>query len=75
MTYKKKPVLPFNQLVNNLSSQAAAMTTNGVPNDVLGNLDPLALLILIPLCDQIVRIFVFLELPFTHNIFDRYTLP
>jgi len=51
------------------------MTTNGVPNDVLGNLDPLALLILIPLCDQIVRIFVFLELPFTHNIFDRYTLP
>lgn len=26
------------------------MTTNSVPNDVIGNLDPFALIILIPLC-------------------------
>lgn len=27
------------------------MVTNGVPNDVINNLDPLALIIFIPICD------------------------
>lgn len=31
------------------------MTTHNVPNDVLGNLDPFALIILIPVCDFFVR--------------------
>ncbi|KAF8148069.1 peptide transporter PTR2A [Crassisporium funariophilum] len=43
--------LTYNQLNNNLTSQAATMSTHGVPNDVLSNLDPFALIILIPLCD------------------------
>ncbi|KAK1233745.1 hypothetical protein PQX77_003092 [Marasmius sp. AFHP31] len=43
--------LTFNQLNNNLTSQAATMSTHGVPNDVLSNLNPLALIILIPICD------------------------
>jgi len=43
--------LTYNQLNNNLTSQAATMTVNGVPNDVLSNLDPLALIIFIPICD------------------------
>ena len=30
------------------------MVTNGLPNDVLGNLDPLALIIFIPICDLII---------------------
>ena len=47
------PGLTYNQLSNNLISQAATMVTNGVPNDVIGNLDPLALIIFIPLWDQI----------------------
>ncbi|KAI0300503.1 POT family-domain-containing protein [Multifurca ochricompacta] len=34
--------LAYNQMVNNLTSQAATMVTNGVPNDVINNLDPLA---------------------------------
>jgi POT family proton-dependent oligopeptide transporter len=46
--------LTYNQINNNLVSQAATLTTNGVPNDVLSNLDPLALIIFIPLCDLIV---------------------
>lgn len=37
--------LSYNQLNNNLTSQAATMTTNGVPNDVINNLDPFALII------------------------------
>ena len=46
--------LTYNQLNNNLPSQAATMSTHGLPNDVLSNLDPLALIIFIPICDQIV---------------------
>ncbi|KAF7369698.1 putative peptide transporter ptr2 [Mycena venus] len=46
--------LTYNQLNNNLVSQAGSMTTHGLPNDVLSNLDPLALIIFIPICDQII---------------------
>ncbi len=46
--------LTYNQLNNNLISQAATMKLNGVPNDVVGNLDPLALIILIPICDFLI---------------------
>lgn len=47
--------LCYNQLNNNLTSQAATMATHGLPNDVLSNLDPLALVIFIPICDLLVR--------------------
>ncbi|KAJ5960209.1 Major facilitator superfamily domain general substrate transporter [Penicillium vulpinum] len=43
--------LAYNQLTSNLTPQAGTMTLNGVPNDVVNNLDPLTLLILVPLCD------------------------
>ncbi|KAJ3785026.1 PTR2-domain-containing protein [Lentinula aff. detonsa] len=43
--------LSYNQLTNNLISQAATMDVHGVPNDVLSNLDPLALIIFIPIFD------------------------
>ncbi|KAJ7134113.1 POT family-domain-containing protein [Mycena filopes] len=45
--------LTYNQLNNNLVSQAATMETHGLPNDVLSNLDPLALIILIPIADKL----------------------
>ncbi|CCM03467.1 uncharacterized protein FIBRA_05600 [Fibroporia radiculosa] len=43
--------LVLGQLGTNLTSQAATMATHGIPNDVLSNLDPLILVIFIPLCD------------------------
>ncbi|KAF8872957.1 peptide transporter PTR2A [Infundibulicybe gibba] len=46
--------LTYNQLNNNLPSQAATMSTHGLPNDVLSNLDPFALIIFIPICDKII---------------------
>ncbi|GLB40829.1 putative POT family protein [Lyophyllum shimeji] len=46
--------LTYNQLNNNLTSQAATMSTHGLPNDVLSNLDPFALIIFIPICDLVV---------------------
>ncbi|KAF9233612.1 POT family-domain-containing protein [Melanogaster broomeanus] len=46
--------LCYNQLNNNLTSQAATMDTHGLPNDILSNLDPLALVIFIPICDLVI---------------------
>jgi POT family proton-dependent oligopeptide transporter len=46
--------LTYNQINNNLTSQAATMNTHGLPNDILSNLDPLALVILIPIMDIII---------------------
>ncbi|EEP79081.1 conserved hypothetical protein [Uncinocarpus reesii 1704] len=46
--------LAYNQMTNNLTSQAATMTLNGVPNDVVNNLNPFALIICIPLMDKFV---------------------
>ncbi|KAJ7764710.1 peptide transporter PTR2A [Mycena metata] len=46
-----KAWLTANQLNNNLTSQAATMTTNGLPNDVLSNIDPVTLVVFIPIFD------------------------
>jgi POT family proton-dependent oligopeptide transporter len=45
--------LTYNQINNNLTSQASVMQLHGIPNDVLANLDPFALIILIPFCDMV----------------------
>ncbi|PWY77400.1 MFS peptide transporter, putative [Aspergillus heteromorphus CBS 117.55] len=44
--------LAYGQMTNNLTSQAATMQLHGVPNDIINNLDPLALIIFIPIMDQ-----------------------
>jgi proton-dependent oligopeptide transporter, POT family len=46
--------LSYNQLNNNLISQAASMRLDSVPNEVASILDPLALLIFIPIFDKII---------------------
>ena len=46
--------LAYNQLNNNLTSHAATMSTYGLPNDIINNLDPLTLIILIPICDRLI---------------------
>lgn len=44
--------LPNGQMGSNLVSQAATLKLNGVPNDIVQNLNPISLLILIPICDR-----------------------
>jgi POT family proton-dependent oligopeptide transporter len=44
--------LAYNQMNNNLTSQAATMRLGGVPNDVITNLNPISLIIFIPLVDN-----------------------
>jgi POT family proton-dependent oligopeptide transporter len=46
--------LAYNQMLNNLTSQAATMRLGGVPNDVINNLNPFALIIFIPVFDRFV---------------------
>ncbi|PLB36751.1 putative MFS peptide transporter [Aspergillus candidus] len=46
--------LAYNQMLNNLTSQAATMRLGGVPNDIINNLNPLALIIFIPIMDRLV---------------------
>jgi POT family proton-dependent oligopeptide transporter len=46
--------LCYNQTNNNLVSQAATMQRHGVPNDIISNLNPFSLLILIALSDTLI---------------------
>lgn len=46
--------LAYNQMVNNLTSQSATLQLNGVPNDLINNLNPLTLVIFIPIIDGLV---------------------
>jgi POT family proton-dependent oligopeptide transporter len=41
-------------MTNNLTSQAATMKLNGVPNDIVSNLNPLFIVILIPIMDLLI---------------------
>jgi POT family proton-dependent oligopeptide transporter len=46
--------LAYGQMTNNLVSQAATMRLGGVPNDIVSNLNPIFIIILIPIMDRIV---------------------
>ncbi|KAJ6190053.1 hypothetical protein N7519_000074 [Penicillium mononematosum] len=46
--------LAYNQMLNNLTSQAATMKLGGVPNDIINNLNPISLIIFIPIFDHII---------------------
>lgn len=46
--------LTYNQINNNLTSQAATLDVHGLPNEVVSNLDPFALIIFIPILDLFV---------------------
>ncbi|CAF0999994.1 unnamed protein product [Adineta steineri] len=44
----------YNQLSTNLVSQAAQMNVGPLPNDVLQNIDPLVLIVFIPIFDKVI---------------------
>ena len=46
--------LAYNQMTNNLTSQANTLKLGGVPNDVLNNLNPISIIILVPIMDFII---------------------
>lgn len=46
--------LAYGQMTGNLTSQAAVMQLNGVPNDIIQNLNPISIIIFIPFMDFVV---------------------
>ena len=46
--------LAYGQMTNNLVNQAATLQTGGVPNDVINNLNPITLIICIPIFDKVI---------------------
>ncbi|KAL3480405.1 POT family-domain-containing protein [Aspergillus californicus] len=46
--------LAYGQMTSNLTSQAATMALHGAPNDIIINIDPAALIIFIPIMDQVI---------------------
>jgi len=58
--------LSYNQMTGNLTSQAATLQTNGLPNEILNNLNPLSLIIMIPLFDLLLY-------PFFRKIGIKFT--
>ncbi|KAI5455965.1 POT family-domain-containing protein [Mariannaea sp. PMI_226] len=45
--------LAYNQMTGNLTTQASAMELHGVPNDVIQNLNPISIVIMVPLIDHL----------------------
>jgi len=52
------PGLAYGQMMGNLTSQAATMRLGGVPNDIVGNLGPLFIVLLIPFMDYVLYPFL-----------------
>ncbi|KAK3081327.1 hypothetical protein LTS18_007940 [Coniosporium uncinatum] len=48
----------FSQMLNNFISQAGQMELHDIPNDILVNINPLTIIVFIPLCDRLVYPFL-----------------
>ncbi|KAK2606024.1 hypothetical protein QQS21_003542 [Conoideocrella luteorostrata] len=46
--------LSYNQMTANLTTQAGTLERHGVPNDILQNLNPISIVIMIPIVDHVV---------------------
>ncbi|KAG8722720.1 hypothetical protein FRC08_012599 [Ceratobasidium sp. 394] len=46
--------ISYDQITSNLTSQAATMELNGVPNEIVNNLNPLSLVIMIPIMERLI---------------------
>ncbi|KAF5096740.1 hypothetical protein D0Z03_001556 [Geotrichum reessii] len=44
----------YGQMINNFVSQAGTMNTHGIPNDIMQNIDPIAVIIFIPIMERLV---------------------
>lgn len=45
--------LAYNQMTGNLTSQAATLELHGVPNDIIQNLNPISIVLMIPIVDHV----------------------
>ncbi|RAR09093.1 peptide transporter ptr2-a [Stemphylium lycopersici] len=64
----------FSQMMNNFISQAGQMELHGLPNDILPNIDPVTIIILIPLMDRIIYPFIRTRLHLAFQPITRISL-
>ncbi|KAH8727828.1 peptide transporter-like protein PTR2 [Phaeosphaeriaceae sp. PMI808] len=64
----------FSQMMNNFISQAGQMQLHGLPNDILPNIDPITIIIFIPIMDRIVYPFIRTRLHIAFTPIMRITL-
>jgi dipeptide/tripeptide permease len=64
----------FSQMMNNFISQAGQMKLHGLPNDILPNLDPITIVLLIPLMDRLIYPFIRTRLHFAFTPITRISL-
>ncbi|KAI9763596.1 MAG: peptide transporter ptr2 [Geoglossum simile] len=48
----------YSQMLNNFISQAGTMQLHGIPNDIMQNIDPLTIIIFIPIFDRLIYPFL-----------------
>lgn len=48
----------YGQMINNFVSQAGTMNTHGIPNDIMQNIDPIAVIIFVPICERLLYPFL-----------------
>jgi len=48
----------FSQMLNNFISQAGQMELHNIPNDILVNINPLTIIVFIPICDRLIYPFL-----------------
>ncbi|KAF2687652.1 DNA repair helicase [Lentithecium fluviatile CBS 122367] len=48
----------YSQMMNNFVSQAGQMQLHGLPNDILPNIDPITIILMIPLLDRFIYPFI-----------------
>jgi len=44
----------YSQMLNNFVSQAGTMELHGIPNDIMGNIDPVTIIVFIPVLDRLI---------------------
>jgi len=59
------PGLAYGQMINNLTSQAATLELHGLPNDIVSNLNPIFIIVLIPIMDLVYPLFRKMNIRFT----------
>ncbi|KAF1848188.1 DNA repair helicase [Cucurbitaria berberidis CBS 394.84] len=64
----------FSQMMNNFVSQAGQMQLHSLPNDILPNLDPITIILLIPIMDRLIYPFIRTRLHFAFTPITRITL-
>jgi len=64
----------FSQMMNNFISQAGQMELHGLPNDILTNINPVTIILLIPLLDRLIYPFIRTRLHLAFGPITRISL-